>query len=175
MGIIYTLNFYAIHRINRTNALKSDLKKPRICPIWGQSDPLWGLTYHPWISPSVSGLWVSLHGQLTDKESDLIPSPDHGIRYCPESNNSGAFSVQFSVHFDSLILKSSGFVTFGAILTQFEVKSDTPQPEDNRELTIMSDSVRSLRQISKKHSDETLTKDSRLADVLGYFCLCCSG
>ena len=22
------------------NALKSDLKKPRICPIWGQSDPL---------------------------------------------------------------------------------------------------------------------------------------
>ena len=30
------------------NALKSDLKKPRICPIWGQSDPLWSQTYHPW-------------------------------------------------------------------------------------------------------------------------------
>ena len=29
-------------------ALKSDLKKPRICPIWGQSDPLWSQTYHPW-------------------------------------------------------------------------------------------------------------------------------
>ena len=29
------------------NALKSDLKKPRICPIWGQSDPLWSQTYHP--------------------------------------------------------------------------------------------------------------------------------
>ena len=30
------------------NALKSDLKKPRICPIWSQSDPLWSQTYHPW-------------------------------------------------------------------------------------------------------------------------------
>ena len=29
-------------------ALKSDLKKSRICPIWGQSDPLWSQTYHPW-------------------------------------------------------------------------------------------------------------------------------
>ena len=29
------------------NALKSDLKKPRICPIWGQSDPR--QTYHPWV------------------------------------------------------------------------------------------------------------------------------
>ena len=27
--------------------MKSDLKKPRICPIWGQSDPLWSQTYHP--------------------------------------------------------------------------------------------------------------------------------
>ena len=32
------------------NALKSDLKKPRICPIWGQSDPLWSQTYHPWLA-----------------------------------------------------------------------------------------------------------------------------
>ena len=29
------------------NALKSDLRKSRICPIWGQSDPLWSQTYHP--------------------------------------------------------------------------------------------------------------------------------
>ena len=28
------------------NALESDLKKPRICPIWGQSHPLWSQTYH---------------------------------------------------------------------------------------------------------------------------------
>ena len=28
--------------------LKSDLKKSRICPIWGQSDLLWSQTYHPW-------------------------------------------------------------------------------------------------------------------------------
>ena len=25
----------------RQNVLKSDLKKSRICPIWGQSDPFW--------------------------------------------------------------------------------------------------------------------------------------
>ena len=35
------------------NALKSDLKKPRICPIWAQSDPLWSQTYHPWLKPTV--------------------------------------------------------------------------------------------------------------------------
>ena len=29
------------------NALKSDLKKSRICPIWGQSDPLWSQTSQP--------------------------------------------------------------------------------------------------------------------------------
>ena len=29
------------------NALKSDLKKARICPIWDQSDPLWIQTYDP--------------------------------------------------------------------------------------------------------------------------------
>ena len=23
-------------------------ENPRICPIWGQSDPLWSQTYHPW-------------------------------------------------------------------------------------------------------------------------------
>ena len=34
------------------NALKSDLKKPRICPIWGQSDPLWSQTYNPWLKCS---------------------------------------------------------------------------------------------------------------------------
>ena len=40
-----------------SNALKSDLKKPRICPISGQSDPLWSQTYHPWcraIDPRVT-------------------------------------------------------------------------------------------------------------------------
>ena len=29
------------------NSLNSDLKKTRICPIWGQSDPIWSQTYHP--------------------------------------------------------------------------------------------------------------------------------
>ena len=33
------------------NTLKSNLKKPRICPIWGQSEPLWtwSQTYHSWV------------------------------------------------------------------------------------------------------------------------------
>ena len=29
------------------NGTNLDLKKPRICPIWGQSDPLWSQTYYP--------------------------------------------------------------------------------------------------------------------------------
>ena len=29
------------------NALKSDLQKPRICPIWGHSDPIWMLNLTP--------------------------------------------------------------------------------------------------------------------------------
>ena len=39
-------------------SLKSDLKKTRICPIWGQSDPLWSQTYHPW--SSLSPVWCNL-------------------------------------------------------------------------------------------------------------------
>ena len=45
------------------NALKSDLKKSRICPIWDHSDPLWRQIYHPcpdWCSLTVSYL-LSLH------------------------------------------------------------------------------------------------------------------
>ena len=25
-------------------------KRPRICPIWGESDPLWSQNYHPWMA-----------------------------------------------------------------------------------------------------------------------------
>ena len=35
---------------------KSDMKKPRICPICGQSDPLWSQTYHPWRRLTSTGL-----------------------------------------------------------------------------------------------------------------------
>ena len=31
----------------RQNDLKTDMKKSRICPIWGQTDTLWSQTYHP--------------------------------------------------------------------------------------------------------------------------------
>ena len=31
----------------RQNVLKSDLKKSRICPIWGHSDPFWVQIYSP--------------------------------------------------------------------------------------------------------------------------------
>ena len=40
------------------NTLKSDLKKPRICPIWGQSDPLWSQTSHPWLTTEIHELPV---------------------------------------------------------------------------------------------------------------------
>ena len=43
------------------NALKSDLKKPRICPIWGQSDQIWSQTYHPcfrYIAPVEGGVLI---------------------------------------------------------------------------------------------------------------------
>ena len=56
------------------NALKSDLKKPRICSIWGQSDPLWSQTYHPWLkllAQDVDGIisrWVELLSRITRSE-----------------------------------------------------------------------------------------------------------
>ena len=34
-------------KVGAPNTLKSDLKKTRMCSIWGQSDPLWSQTYHP--------------------------------------------------------------------------------------------------------------------------------
>ena len=43
---LFQIRFQYIWR-GAPNALKSDLKKPRICPIWGQSDQLWSQTYHP--------------------------------------------------------------------------------------------------------------------------------
>ena len=41
---LFQIRFQCIWR-PAPNALKSDRKKPRICPIWGQFDQ----TYHPWI------------------------------------------------------------------------------------------------------------------------------
>ena len=45
---LFQIRFQCIWR-PAPNALKSDLIKSRICPIWGQSDPLWSQTYHPWV------------------------------------------------------------------------------------------------------------------------------
>ena len=44
-----------------TNILKSDLKKSRICPIWGQSDPLWSQAYHPWSVSELTDWWEIRH------------------------------------------------------------------------------------------------------------------
>ena len=41
------------------NVLKYDLKKPRICPIWGQSDTLSSQTYHPWIV--INGIYLCIY------------------------------------------------------------------------------------------------------------------
>ena len=49
------------------DVLKSNLKKSRICPIWGQSDPIWSQTYHPWrpvsrpndiFNPGLAACWT---------------------------------------------------------------------------------------------------------------------
>ena len=45
---LFQIRFQRIWRRAPIILLKSDLKKPRICLIWGQSDPLWSQTYHPW-------------------------------------------------------------------------------------------------------------------------------
>ena len=42
--------------------------KSRICPIWGQSEPLWSQTYHPWVwVHPITMTWSGLHnfGDLT--------------------------------------------------------------------------------------------------------------
>ena len=44
---LFQIRFQYILAQRRQNVLKSDLKKSRICPIWGQSDPFWSQTYHP--------------------------------------------------------------------------------------------------------------------------------
>ena len=46
---LFPIRFQCIWR-GAPNALKSDLKKPQISPIWGQSDPLWGQTYQSLVS-----------------------------------------------------------------------------------------------------------------------------
>ena len=49
----------------RQNVLNSDLKKSRICPIWGQFGPLWSQTYHPCNHESVGQIipmWRTILG-----------------------------------------------------------------------------------------------------------------
>ena len=58
-------------RFQWINALKSDLKKPGICPIRGQSDPLWSQTYHPRCVSSAP---------LCSPLSHHYPSPHHHQR-----------------------------------------------------------------------------------------------
>ena len=58
MGQIWT---FSDQISTEPNVLKSDLKKSRICPIWGKSDPLWSQTYHPCLilTPKDGGiLWL---------------------------------------------------------------------------------------------------------------------
>ena len=54
-------------------ALKSDLKKPPFCHIWGQSDPLWNRTYNPWCRESRGADLRSSSGQ----KHHVNPQPKH--------------------------------------------------------------------------------------------------
>ena len=56
------------------NALKSDLKKPRICPIWGQSDPIWSQTYHPW-GEETAGVGCQANAFLDTRAVTLYSQP----------------------------------------------------------------------------------------------------
>ena len=83
---LFQIRFQCIWR-TAPNALKSDLKKPGICPIWGQSDPLWGQTYHPCVRHTAKSgcdwyriveIWNSFISQISRDISsfwdDLQPS-----------------------------------------------------------------------------------------------------
>ena len=85
-------------------ALKSDLKKPRICPIWGQSDPLWSQTNHPWknvlekqASPSLN--WRGRTNQSLGIKRRLKLFNVSGIlsKYLPEARkNRGSWEIFIS-------------------------------------------------------------------------------
>ena len=62
----------------------TDLKKPRICPIWSQSHPLWSQTYHPWLVESPA---KTLIGVVFIKTS-CLPAP---------GENSGAQKLQLAL------------------------------------------------------------------------------
>ena len=50
-----------VSQIGEPNCTEFDLKNPRICPIWFQSDLLWSQTYHPCRIPnSAEPKWIKL-------------------------------------------------------------------------------------------------------------------
>ena len=63
------------HKYDKSGALKSDLKKPRICPIWDQSDPLGA-------KPTINGLCGSVRpDRLVQLPSFLLHSVPHNGRF----------------------------------------------------------------------------------------------
>ena len=84
------------------NALKSELKKPRICPICDQSDPLWSQTYHPC-------LWFQRHqsdtgtpdtpGKATPKSPKDVKSKTSGMTVSPKKTQSAITSRKGSATF----------------------------------------------------------------------------
>ena len=51
------------------NERKSDLKKSRICPIWGQSDPLWVQIWHPCTIITIVSVLLNLNTGRTVLET----------------------------------------------------------------------------------------------------------
>ena len=60
---------FALRQAEAPNALKSDLKKTRICPISFQSDPLCSQTYHPCMNMGTYTAGMSIN---VPSEMDLI-------------------------------------------------------------------------------------------------------
>ena len=58
------------------NVLKNYLKKPKICPIMCQSDPICGHHWHPWFRPLP---WVSVSSHrptMTSRNEEISKSTD---------------------------------------------------------------------------------------------------
>ena len=58
-------------QLDETKCTEIDLKKSRICPILGQSDPLWGQIWQPWLTDRFSR-WVL--GSRSNEGECHVPS-----------------------------------------------------------------------------------------------------
>ena len=80
------------------NVQKSDLKKCRICPIWGQSAPLWAQIWSPWTEASKETCWHCIQSAKTTQ------IPHMWLQFLQNWNDYNIFSYLFvSLCIDELL------------------------------------------------------------------------